>query len=186
MNVLNVIPLIFMIETEDRICHPQSELTNCFNTTKRGCELCEEGYYLDNRRCHVCPSECTKCDSLTSCSSCQEGKILYNNKCEDISIVEHCVSARNNTCSQCEDGYKLSDDGLSCIEIPKYGMIIGVSVGSISGILILILVILFIIFYVLIKIKEKKSRKFQFIQNIKIKYFFHRFNKFNCSVKEYY
>ena len=100
----------FMIESESKICKPFSELTNCLNKTKTGCDVCKEGYYINNKLCQECPNECTKCESSTSCSSCKEGKILQNNKCVDVTAVEHCTKASNNTCKECSEGYKPSKD----------------------------------------------------------------------------
>ena len=132
----------------------KSTLTNCLNKTTTGCEGCESGYYLEKKRCNKCEEECTTCESKEVCTSCKEGLILKDKECYHLSIVQHCIKASNNKCSQCKEGYELSQDGLSCIEKTNYGMIIGISVGSVGGIVLIIFVFLLIISYIIIHQKN--------------------------------
>ena len=87
------------------------------------------GYYLENRRCSQCKGYCTLYD-ISKCTSCQEGYILKDGDCHDITIVERCIQAKNNTCFECSDGYQPSDDGLSCLEPSNLSAIVGGSVGT--------------------------------------------------------
>mgnify|MGYP003532139692 CR=1 FL=1 len=82
-------------------------------------------------------------ESQEVCSSCQEGLILKDKQCSDISIVENCIKASKNKCVQCLDGYKPSEDGITCIEKTNYGLTVGVPVSAVSFVVILILFTVF-------------------------------------------
>ena len=70
---------------------------------------------------------------------------------------QHCTKANNNKCIECSDGFKPSEDGLSCIEQMNYGLTVGLPVSIVSFIVILIVIFIIIVFIFVMKTKEKKK-----------------------------
>ena len=133
-------------------------MTNCKNKTNKGCKECEDGYYLDNKYCRECSSECKTCNSIDMCTECSNGYIKDRVStvfhCLNITEVEHCTQAKNSMCSKCSKGYKPSKDGITCEEKNSIGMILGI----VFGLLLVIMIIIFIIIIVIIVYYFKKKR----------------------------
>ena len=96
------------------------------------CETCNEGYYIpegeNKTKCEKCDIEgCLECFSSNnnkSCSNCQIGFSLINNKCIKEACVigenEKCTSCRNErgkekVCATCNDGYFIQENSNSFI-----------------------------------------------------------------------
>jgi len=85
------------------------------------CIVCDDGYYLRERYpqpddCHVCPENCTKCDSASECTECSAENSVVDNLCR---YNPQCTSKDNATgiCLKCNepytvvDGFCVKDDG---------------------------------------------------------------------------
>ena len=57
------------------------------------------------------------------------------------------------------DGLKPSDDGLTCIEGVKYGIVIGASLGGVGGVIVIVIIACIIIFFILSKLRIKKRKQ---------------------------
>ncbi|ELP86125.1 protein serine/threonine kinase, putative [Entamoeba invadens IP1] len=148
---LSCVDNYFLIPSEFALCQPFDLLTNCLNKTKSGCTLCEDKYYINvvNSKCYSCPFECLNCTSESICTLCQDNYILFNGMCKPYSIAEFCIKASNNYCTECENNYELSDDGLSCIENKKLFVKVGVPILVIFFVLIIgiTITIIFLFFF---------------------------------------
>ncbi|CAK86800.1 unnamed protein product (macronuclear) [Paramecium tetraurelia] len=122
-------------------CH-----ANCIYCSSNSiCELCLDGYYINNGDCLQCQSQCKKCNKFSSfclecsdksqnptngiCQKCQSGYYLIHDTCQSVcgdGIVvgdEECDDSNNNSLDGCnslckvESNYKCSDS--SCIPLPE-------------------------------------------------------------------
>ena len=147
----------FMIEGVSTTCQHFDKLTNCQNKTQSGCIGCEDGYYLRERQCYECMTNCTTCSSNDECTSCIENFVLKGTDCLHFTKIEHCQSAKDDKCDKCESGYEPSDDGKSCMEKTNLLLIVGVSAGG--ALLIIIVVILIIVTALCISRHRKEKQK---------------------------
>ena len=153
----------------NQTCFHYDNLTNCISKTSKGCELCEEGFYLSTSRCFECHENCTTCSNDKTCLTCAEDYIWKygtNSECIYVDDVKHCLNAtENSTCSSCEIGYELDPTQRICVEIGlDWGMIGGIIAAGVVMLLIIIGVILTII---IMFVKEKK-REIEFMKQFKI------------------
>ena len=88
----------------------------------------KEGYYY----CEKCAdSNCLLCNDGKSCEKCNNGKVLYNNKCIDTCpngyyadengrcvecSFEHCKTCNKDNCFDCKGDYKLLEKKNKCYE----------------------------------------------------------------------
>ncbi|CAD8168392.1 unnamed protein product [Paramecium octaurelia] len=122
-------------------CH-----TNCIYCSLNSiCELCIDGYYINNGDCLQCQSQCKSCNQFSSfclecsdksqnpingiCQKCKSGYYLIHDTCQSVcgdGIVvgeEECDDSNNNNLDGCnsfckvESNYKCSDS--SCIPLPE-------------------------------------------------------------------
>lgn len=52
------------------------------------CQECVDGYYKENTKCKICPTNCNTCLDAERCTSCKDGK-YGSNKC-DRNCSSHC------------------------------------------------------------------------------------------------
>ena len=94
--------------------------------TATSCTPCASGTWSPARasNCRACPSisvsngTCTACSLTGICTavSCNSGYKANGTTCEKIVCPAHCSSCNvGGYCIQCESGYTLSDDRLSCL-----------------------------------------------------------------------
>ena len=70
----------------DKVC---SELCKRGECTPSGeCQECVDGYYKENTKCKICPTNCNTCLDAERCTSCKDGK-YGSNKC-DRNCSSHC------------------------------------------------------------------------------------------------
>ncbi|EDR22987.1 protein serine/threonine kinase, putative [Entamoeba dispar SAW760] len=144
----------FDIKTQK--CLSTSLLSNCETTNRFGCEVCEDGYFLNGYTCLSCDKrtdECISCNKQNGrCNLCNNDYILdVDYKCSHYSQFSHCVSARNNICSKCDFWYSVDVDGKECKSSPVWWVIV---LAIIGGIMFFILFIVFVIFIVRKTIKR--------------------------------
>ncbi|MEE6208157.1 MAG: hypothetical protein VZR95_08910, partial [Alphaproteobacteria bacterium] len=98
---------------------------------------CKEGYEKteDNRDCIIpcagytlttCPSYgvCSECSGKKKLDGCIDGYYLEGNSCQPHQTIEHCkeYSPISNTCTTCEDEYKVNETGTACEKmVPSTG-----------------------------------------------------------------
>lgn len=78
-------------------CH--SDCKTCWGGTEKQCrtcpagkkqfgyecgDVCPDGWYETNGRCRRCSANCKTCSDGTTCTECQNGKILDNSFCHDV------------------------------------------------------------------------------------------------------
>jgi len=73
-----------------------SNLYKLDNTCVETCAV-DEGYYVNNRECLLCPNECATCKSATECSTCVKGFVLYGNSC-----INNCPEGQTEVDGKCE------------------------------------------------------------------------------------
>jgi len=85
---------------------------------KKCVEKCPDGWIKIGRKCVKCsnPKECKKCseNSLSTCTKCYEGEILYKGKC-----IKHCLPGTylfNKKCKKCIPGCKKCHNSVTCVE----------------------------------------------------------------------
>ncbi|GAB1224199.1 hypothetical protein ENUP19_0180G0018 [Entamoeba nuttalli] len=142
------------------LCFPQSQINNCLNKTKHGCENCEEGYYRTSTyQCKECGFNCTSCSSKNKCLQCITEHVLgTNGSCFHYSDIPNCINSLNSKCSECSKGYILDDEETGCIEKKKnIGMTIGITIGAF--IIVLIIVIIITVIITIFYIQHKKEKK---------------------------
>ncbi|EDR25578.1 protein serine/threonine kinase, putative [Entamoeba dispar SAW760] len=142
------------------LCLPQTQINNCLNKTKHGCEICEDGYYRTSvYQCKKCRVNCTSCSNENQCLSCITENVLgTNGNCLHYSFISNCINSSESKCSECSKGYRLDDEETGCVEKKKnIGMIIGITIGTF--IIVLIIVITIIIIISLFYIQHKKEKK---------------------------
>ncbi|EDR26223.1 protein serine/threonine kinase, putative [Entamoeba dispar SAW760] len=148
----------FDIKTQK--CLSTSLLSNCETTNRFGCEVCEDGYFLNSYTCLSCDKrtdECISCNKQNGrCNLCNNDYILdVDYKCSHYSQFSHCVSARNNMCSKCDFWYSVDVDGKECKSSPVWWVIVLVIIGG-----IVLTVITIIILLVFIRIIIGKATKY--------------------------
>ena len=111
------------------------------------CLNCEEGYYVNVtaglKTCYACDLNCEKCisdsgDTVLRCLECDDGFMLGNDARGSCLACpkgcEKCLS--NQTCTECEDGYKLDSATNLCkssSKVWKIIFIIVVILGAVGG-----------------------------------------------------
>jgi len=71
------------------------------------CAICKDSYYMLNKACYKCPSNCTKCNSI-SCTDCNNGYFLNDTLCSPIDPL--CNSYDLNGCKSCKENYYLKNN----------------------------------------------------------------------------
>ena len=130
-------------ESTQKLCKHMNESIGCINITQSGCLQCKEGMYLSNYECFNCPHECKTCTNENQCQTCQEEYVLKEQQCIHYKQIEHCKSASNSVCNDCEVGYELNDNKNECHL--RIGWIIGLPLFAAVIIVISIIIVLIII-----------------------------------------
>ena len=114
---------------DDGGAYPFLAGTGCFSS-------CPSGYYQSSAGgCSQCQAPCKDCSSATSCNSCLDGKLLFQDSCLNscpmgvtVQIENVCESCTDNcktckgtttTCSSCQTGFTL-DEG-RCVDVCPIG-----------------------------------------------------------------
>ena len=96
----------------------------CAKCTGSYCKTCESGFYMKSGKCFPCefiPVEngtCKACTSGASCDAvdCNIGYKTVGTTCVKVECPLNCAACDSwGFCYQCESGYTLSDDRLSCL-----------------------------------------------------------------------
>ncbi|ELP92314.1 protein serine/threonine kinase, putative [Entamoeba invadens IP1] len=149
----------FNIPSEGKLCESNTTLTNCGLSSSSGCERCVSGHFLSNYKCYECSSNCTSCESESVCTICNEREyVLVDSQCLYFTKVEFCVSALNSKCVKCEGNHKASDDGDSCVDSVKLGVVIGIPISVL--ILIKIVVSTIIVTIIILILHNKEEEKY--------------------------
>ncbi|EAL50878.2 tyrosine kinase, putative [Entamoeba histolytica HM-1:IMSS] len=162
----------FDIKTQQ--CLSISLLSNCETTNRFGCEVCEDGYFLNGYTCLSCDQTTNNCKSCNKqngrCNLCNKDFILDSDyKCIYYSQFSHCVSAENNVCNKCDFWYSV--DGKECKSSPVWWVIVLVIIGGIIFFIIFIVLIIFIVRKTIKRIsikhviKEQKNQVSHFQMN---------------------
>ncbi|BFU24650.1 protein kinase domain containing protein [Entamoeba histolytica] len=152
----------FDIKTQQ--CLSISLLSNCETTNRFGCEVCEDGYFLNGYTCLSCDQTTNNCKSCNKqngrCNLCNKDFILDSDyKCIYYSQFSHCVSAENNVCNKCDFWYSV--DGKECKSSPVWWVIVLVVIGGIILVVIFIIILLVFIRTVMTKITKYSQNKKQ-------------------------
>jgi hypothetical protein len=102
-------------------CFACPSLPNCLTCDPYSqCILCQQGYFLNNKICYACSSNCKDCSSLTFCNQAADGYFLQRHiDGSNSGVVRACQSPclncgyNANYCLTCINGYNIS--GISCI-----------------------------------------------------------------------
>ncbi|ELP90997.1 fibroblast growth factor receptor 1 precursor, putative [Entamoeba invadens IP1] len=175
----------FLIQSESFLCQSYDNLTRCLHKTPHGCTLCDDGYYVDTQipRCFKCDSNCDNCVTSQSCVTCSIDYILINNVCVSISNITHCIKATNNICTQCENDFKVSDNGITCVDNNSlnYGVVIGIPIASFILLVIIILLLIIIIYIISHKTRKEKEKEICIFNMKKSNISFTKLNDFLVS-----
>ena len=96
------------------ICYACS-LANCltcsFVSSNQYCLTCNTSLYASLGTCRSCPSNCNKCISTTTCTTCAQGYYLVAGGCVlATSSIDNCNTYQNATsCATCLSSYYLSN-----------------------------------------------------------------------------
>ena len=139
---LNCINNTFL--NENYTCSSYDLLKNCLIKTNKGCNKCENNYYLLDRYCYECTPKCNNCNEYY-CYNCSKDYILVNNQCIHYSKIKHCKKALNGKCIKCSFFYK--DDNCN-FYLPWYIILLIVIISLfiiiiLSSIIIIIVNLLF-------------------------------------------
>lgn len=88
----------------------------CYTTTNN-CTNCKAGYYKSGSTCKQCASGYYSNANATTCTKCANGYYSQAgaSSCTKCSTkFANCKLCNYNKCIECEEGYKLSDDGTKC------------------------------------------------------------------------
>ena len=93
--------------------------TGCLTcyTTINNCTNCKAGYYKSGSTCKQCASGYYSNANATTCTKCANGYYSQAgaSSCTKCSTkFANCKLCNYNKCIECEEGYKLSDDGTKC------------------------------------------------------------------------
>ena len=84
------------------------------------CETCYDGTYLDsNYFCSSCPDNCAKCNDSNTCTQCNDGYFILNNKCSQCNTNCLKCEASRNHCTACESTKFLFEDENYCYDCPN-------------------------------------------------------------------
>ena len=106
------------IEAEDKIFYYKCKKTN---EEGNACEICIEGYELNENGLCIDNTHCIEKNQDGSCKKCQsdeQGIFCLNNifGCVDLYYDNKCLECNDildfNECTKCLDGYKLNENGL--------------------------------------------------------------------------
>nr|XP_022315010.1 uncharacterized protein LOC111119286 isoform X2 [Crassostrea virginica] len=109
-------------------CDMQCSVTNCEkcigSSDQVSCEICNDGYYLDNGGCQKCPSNCVSCESDSKCTQCISGfkgpyckEHCHTNCIDDLCKIDGtCTHGCNNSMYGIECGTPCIDTCLHCLE----------------------------------------------------------------------
>lgn len=88
----------------------------CKEDNSNACTICNDGYWLDNKKCTQCPNNCLTCTSNQTCNSCNKNFNLTNGSC--ICNLTGCVSCstEKGKCLTCDTNYQLIDGVCKCSE----------------------------------------------------------------------
>ncbi|EDR23983.1 protein serine/threonine kinase, putative [Entamoeba dispar SAW760] len=107
-----------MYMNQNNQCKFRNEIQGCKNNiTSKGCDKCEDGYYLIFNECFKCSTHCKKCKNIENCQICENNYILNSLtlNCISINLVSHCIKTEDSKCSHCSFGYKLNENKEGCI-----------------------------------------------------------------------
>ncbi|EMS13490.1 serine/threonine kinase, putative [Entamoeba histolytica HM-3:IMSS] len=130
-----------MYKNQNNECKFRNEIHGCkSNITSKGCDSCEDGYYLVFNECFKCGNHCKKCKNIENCQVCENNYILNSLtlSCVSMSFVDHCIKTENSKCSHCSFRYKLNENKESCIPNVVWWIVL---LEIITAILILIIIV---------------------------------------------
>lgn len=82
------------------------------------CDTCKDGYVLNDDVCGACPSNCIACEDkegTMTCTECDEHYALDSDK-TCVKCATNCHECTATKCTECETGYGLAADALSCVD----------------------------------------------------------------------
>ncbi|EDR25091.1 protein serine/threonine kinase, putative [Entamoeba dispar SAW760] len=143
-------------------CISFDELTHCKIKTSRGCESCEEGYYVSNQYCSSCNSTteyCQYCSKNGVCNSCTNEYVLIDDKCINKAMVDHCIEVSNSQCTKCSFWHRPDINKTACNSHIEVWLIIFCVIILLIIIIVIIVLLIYIIKRVLGYRKEEELRK---------------------------
>ena len=159
--------------TFDGKCKPKTDIVGCSVEVDsvNGCTKCNNGYYLYQKECYSCPSNCIQCSSVDYCTSCIEDNILYttsnNQYCGHYENTKYCKSSSDNKCDKCSFWHEPDNSGTKCNSHVVWWVIV---IAVLVIIIIFIIIIVFItriIKYIIESKREKEMQKKVCIFNMK-------------------
>ncbi|ELP92212.1 protein serine/threonine kinase, putative [Entamoeba invadens IP1] len=143
---------------ENENCVELSTLTNCRSSqTNLGCVSCEDGYYLENKKCTKCSASCSLCNSYTNCFQCGNNKIVEGGLCVDRKNINFCVEITSSYCTKCQFWYSPSSDKTNCEKHVVWWFILIIVIIGVM-VLSLIFTIVAIVSLFVMKLKEHQKR----------------------------
>ena len=88
--------------TFDGECIKITEVEGCkVNDTNDECIECMDGYFLFNKECVKCPSNCMTCSDNSTCTSCGYDNVLTEVECVEMKSISNCTTALKGKCVEC-------------------------------------------------------------------------------------
>ena len=149
-----------IIEEGIKQCVSTSNIPRCQEADETRCTSYVVGFFVTSDfQCSPCTVPCRECLSASICRLCESSNVLTNEyQYANSRTISHCVDAKNNTCSQCGEGYKLNDKNPS---VSSWGvntaLVFGVvlSVASVDFVCYQMFVIVAVFFYA----RSRRTRK---------------------------
>ncbi|KAL4494497.1 hypothetical protein ABPG72_019907 [Tetrahymena utriculariae] len=96
-------------------CSDKLSCTSCFKDKyiylDGKCDVCLQGYIIEDKFCKKCPEYCEKCSSVSQCTQCSQGYFLKGNICQQCTPQMNCLTCLNeSSCQSCEPGKFIKDD----------------------------------------------------------------------------
>ncbi|GAB1220071.1 hypothetical protein ENUP19_0047G0130 [Entamoeba nuttalli] len=105
-------------------CERQINLSNCIGYGEQGCIECEQGYYINGKRCSTCSSKtnkCSECDmNYGYCIGCEKDFILIEKECIYFEQIKHCLGSEGSKCTSCEYWFQPNESGQKCDLVPVW------------------------------------------------------------------
>ena len=83
---------------------------------------------------------------------------MNKDTCLNYTEVEHCIAEEENKCSQCEDGYSPSYNGLECVK-NSLNLRVVISIPVVADIIILLIIIVIVLIIVFENHSERTTKE---------------------------
>ncbi|KAL4494456.1 hypothetical protein ABPG72_019866 [Tetrahymena utriculariae] len=108
-----ILPCQTCLDSDFSLClscnNPSYHVVN----SKFQCVCQENQYMVSNYSCLNCDQSCKTCSDSTTCLTCQQGKVLYQNLCQDKCPDEYFLDSENK-CQKCPNNCDQFDQSGKC------------------------------------------------------------------------